>query len=386
MPMKNSLRYAFTAVLLFALGLVPITAHAIESASDTNVSVPADKTIEDDFAAAGSTIDIAGRINGNLYAGGSTIVASGPITGSLHAAGSELTLSGPVGDDLWAAGGTLTVRGAVAHNLGLAGGTITLAPGATVGRDAVVAGNQIVVGGSVGQDLRMFANTAVLSGHVAGSVEARVERLTLTGTAIVDRDVTVYGPNPPEIAPGAQVKGAVHYHPTAKAEQRTAFQRFQGWMAGWLFKYASVLVLGFALMYLFPTQIARVTEILRGQTGKALLVGAVALIAAPLGTLLVMVSLIGIPLAVCLGALYAVTLLVAVVPCAYLAGVVLSRTFPALQPKSSRWTNLILGALLVTLLTSLPYLSGIAEGLVLALGSGALLLFFRDLLLESKKG
>jgi len=200
--MKSTLRSAFTAVFLFALGLAPITAQAIEVVSDTDVSVPADKTIEDDFAAVGNTIDIAGRINGNLYAAGSTIVVTGPLTGSLHAAGSEVTLNGPVGDDLWAAGATLIVHSTVAHNLGLAGETVTLAPEATVGRDAIVAGNQIGVACRVGQNLSIYATNGVLSGHVAGDVVAHVERLTLTATAIVDHDVTVYGPNPPEIAPG----------------------------------------------------------------------------------------------------------------------------------------------------------------------------------------
>jgi hypothetical protein len=81
-----------------------------------------------------------------------------------------------------------------------------------------------------------------------------------------------------------------------------------------------------------------------------------------------------------------VTLLTAVVPCAYLAGNILSRTFPAVNASSNRWADMAWGALLLTLLTSLPYINGIAEGLVLTLGSGAWFLFFRDLLRESKKG
>jgi cytoskeletal protein CcmA (bactofilin family) len=379
--MKITVRYALTGLILFLLSLAPLAANAIDTASGENISVPASKTIEDDFAAGGNTIDIAGCIKGNLYAGGGTIGVTGPITGALHAAGSELTLNSAVGDDLWAAGGTINVHSTVAHNLGLAGGTVTLAPTATVGRDALIAGNQIIVDSSVGHNLNIYATHAVVSGHVAGNIEAYADRLMLTRTAIVDHDVTVYGPNPPEIAPGAQVKGSVHYHPTPEARQLTPVEKFKGWMAGWLSKCASVLVLGFVLLYFVPTQLVSVTEILRRQTGQAFLIGSLAMIAAPLGTLLITVTLIGIPLAVCIGALYVVSLLVAVVPCAYLAGTVLAQRYP----KMNRWTSLSLGALCITFITSLPFISNIAEGIVLVLGSGALFLFSRDLILESKK-
>lgn len=380
--MKVSFRYVLTTALLFAMSLAPITAQAIDVVSDTEVSIPADKTIDDDLAAGGTTIDVAGQIKGNLYAGGSTIIVTGPVTGGLHAAGSEVTLNGPVGDDLWAAGGTLTVHSTVEHNLGLAGGTITLAPEATVGRDAMVAGNHVMIDCAIGHNLNIGATTAVVSGHISGKVDAYVDKLTLTETAIVDHDLTVYSPNPPEIAPGAQVKGAIHYHPTERARQVSLFEQFRGWVAGWLTSCASAIVLGFVLLYFFPNQIVRVTEVLRRQTGKSLLVGAVSLIAAPIATIMITASVIGIPIAVCIGGIYIMALLAAVVPCTYIAGTVISRMYPNIN----RWASMALGALAITFVTSLPYIGGVAGLLLLMAGSGALLLFFRDLLMESKKG
>lgn len=374
--MKNRVSAALLGAILLGWSAAAIPARAIETASEEKISVPAEKVIADDFAAAGTAIDIAGRVEGSLFAAGQNIAVPGTVTGTVNAVGSELTLTGPVGDDLWAAGGTVIVKSKIPHNVGIAGSTVTLGPEATVGRDASVAGSVASVQGAIGRNLSLYAGTATVNASVGGNVEAHANRVTLGPKAVVEGDLTVYASQPPTMEPGAIVKGKVVYHPTADTPPPTMAQRFRSWMAGWMYHFGATMVLGFALLALFPTPVARITEIVRQRPGPSLLVGSLALIGVPIAAVLMTVTLIGIPLGVTVTALYVVALLVANAVIAAFLGDWVTQLLN--RPMASRWARFTIGALLVALIAALPFVGGIAQGIFVALGSGALYLYCRE--------
>ena len=377
---KNLFPYALIGVTLLGLALTPIAARAIDGeTSSEKVTIPSDRTIEDDFAAAANEIDMAGRIEGGLFATGQNIHVSGPVTESIFAGGSEVSLDAPVGDDLWAAGGSLMVRGPVAHNVGLAGGTIQLQREASIGRDALLAGGSATIDGPVERNLTFYGTTATLSNRVGGDVTAHADHVTLHSTAVVEGDLTVYGAFPPVLEEGATVKGQVHYHPRTETEHKpTPMQKFRNWTSGWMYQFGATLVLGFTLLALFPMHVARVSETLLRRTGKSFLIGSLAMIAVPLSALVMTVTLIGIPLAVSVSALYIVALLTANAAVAYLVGTWVTQLTN--HPAATKWARFAIGAAIVSLIASLPYLGGVAEGVFLALGSGATLLYCHSLI------
>ena len=374
--MKIRVYAALLGAILWGWSIAPNPVRAIETASDEKISVPAEKVIADDFAAAGTEIHIAGRIEGSLFAAGQNIAVPGAVTLTVHAVGSELTLTGPIGDDLWAVGGTVKVKSKIAHNVGLAGSTVTLEPEAIVGRDASVAGSAATVQGAIGRNLSLYAGTATLNAPVGGNVEAHANLVTLGPKAVVEGDLTVYAPNQPTLEPGAIVKGKINYYPTTNAPPPTPMQRFRSWMAGWMYHFGATLILGFALLALFSAPLARITEVIRQRPGTAFLVGSLALIGVPVAAVLMTVTLIGFPLAVTVTALYMVALLAANAVMAAFLGDEVTKVLN--RPMASRWARFTIGALLVALIASVPYVGGLAEGIFVALGSGALYVYCRD--------
>jgi hypothetical protein len=325
-----------------------------------------------DLVTAGRNVNVQPEIKGDLAAAGANVTIAGPVLGYLLVAGSNVNINGPVGNDLWAAGANVTVNAPVADNAMLAGRTVILQPQASVKRDASVAGSSVEVLGRVEHNLKLAAAEARLASEIGGSVEARVGRLKVMPGAVIHGDLKVYSPNPPEISPEAKVLGRVDY-------QQEAFEgRWSpmNWLGRWAFMFLALLVLGAATIALSTLWAQRIAEKITRKPGISLLTGLLGLILVPLVCLVLVMTIIGIPLAVVIIALYAVALLLSGVFVSYLIG---GWFFHRLKrPGVSPYVKLALGALAVALLASLPWIGWLFQLLILMVGLGALLLERRD--------
>jgi hypothetical protein len=154
-----------------------------------------------------------------------------------------------------------TLAAPVADNTQIAGGTVTLTADGRVGRDADLSGGEVVVHSRVARHLRLSARRATLAAPVGGTVTARVERLTLGPGARVRGDLVVYSPNAPTISPEAKVLGRVDHRPVEAAGAAAAGQPpsggqnrnpFGDWLAWWVFRFASIFLLGASVLVLVP--------------------------------------------------------------------------------------------------------------------------------------
>src|SRR5581483_12395187 len=101
-----ALRLLALALLAGLLGLAvpPRPALALEHRHGDTVAVASSETIDDDLAAAGQTVTIAGHVTGDVFAAGQNVVVTGTIDGDLLAAGEQVTVAGSVLGDVRAAG------------------------------------------------------------------------------------------------------------------------------------------------------------------------------------------------------------------------------------------------------------------------------------------
>ena len=182
---------AFLMLLVLGLGL-PGQALALENRSGDAIIVPTNETIADDLLAAGQTVTIAGRVNGDVYAFAQSVVVTGTIDGDLIAAAagphrrhrrrrrsgrrshrSRLTVE---------LGATLRRARRRSASVRTAGSTGSLLGGAS----------SLDLFGPIGRGLTFGAGSADLAAPVGGNVKAGVETLT--------------------IEPSARIGGALEYH------------------------------------------------------------------------------------------------------------------------------------------------------------------------------
>ncbi|MBA4178603.1 MAG: polymer-forming cytoskeletal protein [Leptothrix sp. (in: Bacteria)] len=372
---------ALVGSLLLALSLGPAAGRDDEEPHD-----PVVQALGGDRFMAGGEVAVGRAVEGDLVVAGGTIDIDAPVAGDVLALGGQVRVSGDVGGSYVGAGGQTTIAGKVGRNLRVAGGRVELAP------RAEVAGN-VSVGVGV---LR-------LRGHVRGQVLAAGGRVLVDGP--VDGDV-VAGGGEIELGPDARIAGKLRYRSGQPLRQDPAAQVAGGIerltplahreaaektkkagrvaavgaavMAGMVWTLGLVL-LAALLIVLMPGTCAAVARSLRGRPGASLLLGFAVLVCVPVAAVLLLVTLVGAPLALVALAFYAALLVVAYVGAAIAVGDgLLQRWRPqAAGRPAPRVGAAALVLVLLSLLGLLPVLGALVGLAMLLAGLGALALQLR---------
>ncbi len=320
--------------LAMAAALVPASASAAEVRQGNAVVVASGETINDDLYAFGGTLDVQGTVNGDVVFFGGTSTIGGVITGDLLVAGGTTTINGEVQGNVRATGGTTNVAGRVGGDLVLAGGTLNVAPGASLGRDVLAAVGSASIGAPIARNVTIGSGDVTLAGTVGGEVRAEAGTLRVPSGASVKGQLAYASDRPAEIGSGVVVGGGIQRGDQAYGRDFWAPLSGGGGVAG---------------------------------------IGALLLICVPI--LAILVFAIGLLiggwwLGLTLIFLYALALGVGFVVSAVLVGdLIVARLRPAMAHPV--W-SLLVGVLAFGILALVPVVGGIATGLAIAAGLGAL--------------
>jgi cytoskeletal protein CcmA (bactofilin family) len=362
-----SSKHILLTVILF-ITCVTFAAGQMTRTSSDPVSIT--EPVADDLLTAARELHVQAEVKGDLAAAGERVTIDGPIDGYVMSAGRMLTLHGRVGNDLWAAGETVAVHSDVSNNAMLAGRNVHLGSEALVGHDARLAGNTVTAEGRVERNLRIGADIARIGGTVGGDVRANAREVTILPNAVINGDLIVRASEPPTISQGARILGDTRY-------EELEHNRWLSWPMIWIGSLLALLVLGFAALALSSTWPARVSATMRTRPSGSALTGLGVLIFTPMVAGVLAVTLIGIPLAIVLMALYVAALLLSSVMVSYRVGTWLLERMN--RPRASSWVRMALGVFVVSLAMSLPFAGWLLVVAVLIAGTGALVLERRDL-------
>ena len=271
---------------------------------------------EDSTTRLGGDVGITERVEGSLHVLAGQVRVDAPVQGDASLAGGSITVNGAVRDNLRAAGGQVTINGPVGGNASVVAGTLVLGPLARI------AGKLSFRGGELKQD------------------------------------------------PAAQVVGTVEQHAerTWARHERGPFSRYtHGW-----FWTIGLLVLAGLLAAALPGPSQRMAHELRERPWVTTLVGLVALTTIPVATVLVMITVVGIPIGLLAIVGYAALLLVGYV---WLAVVVGGLLLDRVNPEHATLTvwragAAVLAMLTLALLARLPFVGGLVGFVALVVGVG----------------
>lgn len=371
-------RRLFGSSLLVALGgallVLPTAAQALEARDGDIVTIAADETVAGPILLTGKEITVAGTVDSDLFAFGNRVVVSGTVRGNLFAAGKTVDVTGQVIGSQHVAAQNLSLAGETGGNVYAAGQDVALRQALRVSRDAVTAGETITVDGSVGNDLTMFGETATVGGQVGRDLDFDGGTLRVTQAARVGRDVraAVDSEDRFQLDAKAAVVGTrdfkVHVDDADHHDDDRPFVSL-GFYSGLLLRLIAALVVALLLFVLAPALVAA-----RPQSGQPVLkqlgIGFLWLVATPIGAIILAITVIGIPLALAGGLLYAIAL--------YLAGIEVALAIGQLLVRDARrsfgpWAlAALLGLLIVLVARALPVVGGVVTLLVLCWGLGLL--------------
>ena len=338
-------------------------------AQDVGERIVKHGTIDDDIYLAGGEVELLATVNGDVTVAGGQLHLYGDIEGDVTAAGGLLILRGPVKDDARLAGGNVRVLGSVGDDAIAAGGRVRLGPKARVGGRAWLAGGDIQVDGQIGQELRASGGRVSITGKVQGDVFVWAEHIEIGPDAVITGQLHSQGPYEARIADGARIDGEVHH---TMVEVPVA-PVVAGAVGAGLVLLLSLIVAGVVLYLIFPRFAERATQSMRDEPWPCLGFGLAVFAGTPVLIVVLLVTAVGVWLALLLLAAYLILLFLGYVTGALFVGEAGLRLMGKKQPGKA-WRAIALAVAVVALMIVglIPLLGCLIAWLLLLAGMGAL--------------
>jgi cytoskeletal protein CcmA (bactofilin family) len=328
-------------------------------------------SIGDSRLTAGDDVYLDEPVEGNAFAAGARVEVRERVDRNVFVSGGTVTVTGPVGRNLYAAGGEVRIEGKVDGKARAAGGKVRLAPGASIGGSASFAGGTIEVDGTVGRRLRAYGDTIFINGRVDGDVEIAGEDIRIGPDARIDGAVEYRSSRDISVDPAAQVAGGVR---EVRKDRRWLREAGRGAaiFGGVTVSFGMVLV-GALLILAMPAFSREAGATIRNKPWQSAGIGVLMLLGVPFAVIVLLVTVIGIPLAVLLVFGYVALMLLGYLVAAIFVGDLALERVGKDKLGSAWWRVLFmfLALVAIAIVKQLPFLGGLAVALLFVAGIGA---------------
>lgn len=339
---------------------------------------------------AGGSVRIDKPVAGDLIAAGGNVDVEAAVDGDVVMAGGNLRVSSSVGQNMYAMGGRLLLDGAVGRNLRVAAGQVDIGAKASVGRNLTVGGGQVSVRGPVKGSVMVGGGSVTIDAVVDGDVSSTAGRLTLGPNARIGGALRFRSSEGLTRDPAAQVAGAVEQLPmpgrSASGPRSGWDDRHGGPMGGWgghmgwwgggiaWFWAIGLMVLAAVLVSAWPAATERIATTWRQRWGWSVVWGFVALVCMPAAVILLMITVIGMPIAMLALLLFGALLLVGYSASGIALGQWALQRWRAEQAQRVGWrmASAVLAVLALALLGAVPFIGGWVALLAILAGMGAI--------------
>ena len=363
--MKKFLKYGVIILVL----AVPLMSFAAEFKAGEQVSTGKDEKVVNDLYMAGGSVMSAGNIKGDLITAGGNIIISGDIDEDLIVGGGNVNILSNIGDDLRAGGGTVVLSGEVKGDVLLGGGQITIS-GSGVRGDVAVAGGVVNLNAPVEGDVFIAGGNVYINSAIKGDVKIEAEKVTLGSNAVIAGNLTYKAKEEMTKEVGATVAGIVDFKLIEKrAVSPKMFMAIFSAVLLWKFLtlLACALVVGLTLRRFNKEIIAIAVRRPWFEMGR----GIVVMILVPIISVLLFVTLVGIPFGI-LGLLgFAIMMIFTSIMAPIIIGSVVYKYFSKKEVEIS-WKTIHLGVFIFMLLGLVPIIGNLAQMLLVFLTLGSM--------------
>jgi cytoskeletal protein CcmA (bactofilin family) len=307
-------------------------------------------------------------VNDNYFAFGNIVTLDGNVSGDLISAGNQVELNGEFSNNVVAAGSSVVLKGKVNRDLFVVAASVTIDKDAVVEGDFSAFASTIIINGKVNGNVRSGANALTVNGIVGKNIYTSVSNLTINSGALVNGGVTYTSDNQAEIDPNAKISGQVEMKQATKTQTETQSNTAKA--GTFILSLLSVLLVGVVLLLIMPKKAEEFADIIKGRFWASFGTGFLVLLLVPMAIILLFAIFIGIPLALILIALYIFAIYVSTVFVGLTLGKLISH-----EKWSPIWA-MTFGVIILSIISCIPYLGGIAGFIIILLGLGSIGLSF----------
>lgn len=321
-----------------------------------------------DHFAAGQNIAVAKAVAGDLLAAGREVIIEDKVGGDAAAAGGTVRLNGNISDNTYAAGGQVFVNGTISRNARLAGGTVEIAPSSRIEGGASIASGEVRMNGSIGGYLQAAGGSLFINGPVGGDVEASGGEIELGPNARIAGKLRYRSRSDLKQDPGAQLLGGIERLPYRVPSAPAIGGLFR--VVFWVWTLGLMLLM--AIILLLLPGFGNVIAMVEARPGASALLGFVLLVCIPVASLILLITLIGAPLALLSMAFYFVLLVVGYLAAAAAVGDTILKRLRAGTVERVGWriAAAISGIFVIAILGRIPVLGGLIGFAALIIGIG----------------
>ena len=358
------------AVLLLMLFCI-VPAFAFDARGGETVTIGKEEVIDGDLYVAGNTIIVDGTVNGDLWACGRVITINGVVTGSVMGASETITITGDIRHALRAVGKTLNINGNVDGDALVAGSDILVGSTARIMGTLLFGSGTANIDGLVGSDIIGGSGEVTIAGEVKGDVKLGADKLTLSPTANIQGNLTYTSDEKAKIHPDAQIVGDITYKFPEVKEKKSPFILFSG-IGFKVIGFLMAFVTGLVLILLVPERMRSIAEYIRRKPGPSVGWGVIILIVTPIVSIIVCVTVIGLPVGLIALTLYGIAIYLCQIVVGLFIGRLIIGFIRKVDSRAIMIGALVLGLVILKSLMLIPFL-GFFIGLATVLfGLGAM--------------
>lgn len=290
-----------------------------------------------------NNVQILQNINDNLFSFGNQIDVKADIDGDLFVFGNNINVANNVSGSIFAGANSITISGNVDHDIFVGASNIT------IDEKSLVKGN-----------VYSASNKLTISGNVQGDINSNGAKIILTETADVKGKITYSSQEEVVISQGAKYAQLVK-----KTAPVATKNNLINLIYSQIFSLISLLIIGLLIIWFFPKKTEQLSETIKNSPLRSFFGGLLTLIVLPIFAIMLMVLLVGAPLAM-------------IVLGFYFLAIYISKIFVAIaladflfKGKKTVLFVMTIGVIILTLLAIIPFIGGLISFLTLCIGLGA---------------
>lgn len=337
--------------------------------------VAEDQTIDGNYYAFGSSVEISGTVRGDAYVAASQIFIDGTVEGDLLLIGGSIDVTGDVKGNIRAIGGQVRLGGVVQHNVSLLAANAELSQSAKIGGSLVsVTGNE-ALGCWIGSDATVVSSNLRVSGKIKKDLRAYASQIRLTGKTEIGGNFAYRSNSPAWIDLHAKILGEVRYKTSVISDllQNSWLHKlFIGTKLVAVFmNLFFTLAVGMILIKIFPHTLKETLHALNLHPWKSFFYGVVLLTILPIIALLLLLTILGAPFALTVVALNVITFYTAKI---FSILWIADRFLPRIGLKANTLPLYLTGLILYFALTLIPYVGATLSFIALLFGVGGMVI------------
>lgn len=363
---KNRIKHVTSAVV-FSLCLFFCQAVSAQSPLPISENTSSElQVVQGPIFSFEPQVQLTENYAGPVFASGGVVNFTGSTTQDLVVAGGTVQVSGRVEQDLYVAGGTVLLDGEVRGNVIAAGGHIKIGSTGQIGGSVIAASERLEVSPFLQKDSWLAGENIALYRGVNGNLNIAAESLFLAPSASIagNLDAVVEAG---KLDDQASVAGTRNIRTSQeKAPTSVLTEVFE-----FLYNLASRFLFLCVALLIFPSTIFAAAQKIGEKPLKSAANGMVLLSGIPLLSLLLLITALGIPVAVFFLVLYAAVIL-------------LSWTIPAMSigkrvlPEQNQWLQAFAAVFVLSLLGLIPIVGTFVQIALVVVGVGSLWTLARE--------